>query len=68
MPWAVRQDFPEDAAYWITKTVWENRSELVATHPALAEINPDTLKAMPVDVAPFHPGALKYYKEASLVK
>ena len=66
-PWSAPPNLPEDAAYWITKILWENREELAAAHPALTEINPETLAQMPRGFADFHPGALKYYKEQGLL-
>jgi TRAP transporter TAXI family solute receptor len=64
-PWSVRRDFPEDAAYWIVKVIWDNLPELYKLHRALTAINDETLKQMP-DALPIHPGALKYYKEKGL--
>jgi TRAP transporter TAXI family solute receptor len=51
----------ESLAYQITKTVLEHTPELVAVHKAAQEI---TLKSAVLgSPVPFHPGALRYYKE-----
>jgi uncharacterized protein len=51
----------EPMAYQITKLLHEHTPELVAVHPAAKEI---TLKsAVTGSPIPFHPGALRYYKE-----
>lgn len=59
-------DTPEDVVYAVTKEVMENLDAFKKLHPALAGL---TKKGM-LDglTAPIHPGALKYYKEAGLVK
>ncbi|MBI2832075.1 MAG: TAXI family TRAP transporter solute-binding subunit [Chloroflexi bacterium] len=67
-PWSAPQDFPEDAAYWITRLVWENLDELYAKHAALKEISLETLKEMPMAAFPLHPGAMRYFKEKGLLK
>lgn len=52
---------PEPLAYQITKTLLEHTAELVAVHAAAREL---TLKgAVTGSAVPFHPGALRYYKE-----
>ena len=58
---SVRSDFPEDTAYKITKTLMESQKELEAVHNVGKEWTlKNTLKKPP---APFHPGAIKYFKE-----
>lgn len=57
-------DFSEDTAYLITKTLMESQDDLKAVHSAGKEWNQgNTLKAPPV---PFHPGAIKYFKEKGI--
>jgi uncharacterized protein len=65
----VGANVPADIVYTITKTVVENAARLPKIHAALADFNPK----MAADPAmngncPLHPGALKYYKEAGLLK
>ncbi len=60
------QDMPDDVAYAITKAVAENfdRYKALVKPMGLAK-----LKEMPDDAGiPFHPGALKYYKERGWIK
>ncbi len=56
-----RSDFPEDLAYTITKTLMDNQEALKAIHSVGSEWTMEnTLKSPP---APFHLGAIKYFKE-----
>ncbi len=59
-------DVPDEIVYNVVKAVYENFSEFKKTHPALGALTPEkTLEGMS---APFHPGALKYYKERGWLK
>ncbi|MBA4423512.1 MAG: C4-dicarboxylate ABC transporter substrate-binding protein [Syntrophus sp. (in: bacteria)] len=59
-------DVKEDVVYNIVKSLFENQSELAATHAKGKELN---LKNASSGVSiPFHPGAVKYYKEKGLMK
>lgn len=54
----------ESLAYQITKVLLEHTPELVAVHKAAQEI---TLKSAVVGASvPFHPGALRYYREKGI--
>ena len=56
----------EEAAYQMTKLLFENLPQLTAAHAAAKAIDPaKALDGMPV---PLHPGAERYYKEAGLLK
>jgi TRAP transporter TAXI family solute receptor len=58
---AVHERKDESLAYQITKLLHERTADLVAVHQAAKEI---TLKSAVVgSPVPFHPGALRYYKE-----
>jgi len=58
---AVHERMDESLAYQITKLLLERTADLVAVHQAAKEI---TLKSAVVgSPVPFHPGALRYYKE-----
>ena len=59
-------DVSEAEIYAITKTVFENLDKLKALHPALAVLTKENM--LQGLSAPLHPGALKYYKEAGLIK
>lgn len=57
---------PDDVVYAITKEVVENLDEFKKLHPALEGLTRETM--LEGLTAPIHPGALKYYKEAGLMK
>jgi hypothetical protein len=57
----VHADMDENLVYEITKTLFEHRDELIAIHPEAKNLSLETaVKKAP---APFHPGAIRYYKE-----
>ena len=59
-------DTPDDVVYAITKEVFENLDSFKKLHPAL---NGLTAKGMLEGLtAPIHNGAMRYYKEAGLIK
>lgn len=56
---------PENVVYAITKEVFDNFDTFVKLHPAYAGLTKeDMLKGIS---APFHPGAIKYFKEVGLM-
>ena len=56
----------EEAAYQMTKLLFENLPALAAAHAAAKAIDPaKALDGMPI---PLHPGAERYYKEAGILK
>lgn len=60
------EDTPDDVVYAITKEVMENLDEFRKLHPALSNLTRESmLKGL---TAPIHDGAMKYYKEAGLIK
>ncbi|MBW1799099.1 MAG: TAXI family TRAP transporter solute-binding subunit [Deltaproteobacteria bacterium] len=62
-----RVDLSDEAAYIVTKLLWENDKELGPKHPRLK----DWVKAQFVSTrasAPYHPGAIKFYKEVGAWK
>lgn len=61
----VKSTMPDQEAYTITKTLWENREELVATHKAATDMTPENQK-LAYSPVPFHPGALKYFAEKGI--
>lgn len=56
----------EDVVYAITKEVFENLDEFKALHPAFSILTKENM--LQGLTAPLHPGAIKYYKEADLLK
>jgi len=62
----VRSDMPDDVAYAIVKTIAENVKRYPIVYKAMEMVK---LTDLAKDVGiPFHPGALKYYKEKGLIK
>lgn len=58
---------PDDVAYAVAKALFENLDDFRRLHPALAMI--DKKDMVPSEaVMPIHPGALKYYREAGLLR
>ena len=56
-----REDLPDEFIYRVTKTIMERPSEVGAIHPAAKEV---VLKNFFGNIqAPFHAGAIKYYRE-----
>lgn len=60
------KDMPDDVAYALTKTLFENLSDVAKGHNKGAEIVLD--KAADGVTIPFHPGAAKYLKEKGVLK
>lgn len=54
----------EEIVYNLTKLMYENRAEIAAKHPAGKAINPKNV--IKNTGTPFHPGAIKFYKEAGI--
>lgn len=54
----------EDLVYRLTKTLWENRAAVAELHPIGKLIN-EKNAARPNGV-PFHPGAIRFYKEIGI--
>jgi TRAP transporter TAXI family solute receptor len=54
----------EELIYQVTKTIWENREEIAAKHPAGKAINPKNV-ARDTGIE-YHPGAVKFYKQAGI--
>lgn len=55
----------EGAAYRFTKALWENYKELQPIHPWLKSWQPEQLFD-PNPSIPYHPGAVKFYKEQKI--
>jgi TRAP transporter TAXI family solute receptor len=54
----------DEAVYRLTRAMYENKSTLVAGFQALALFDPQSMaKSIPV---PYHPGAIKFYKEKGM--
>ena len=57
-------DQDEDLIYQITKTIWEHRDEIATKHPAGKAINENNVARY--TGTEFHPGAIRFYREAGL--
>lgn len=54
----------DELVYQITKTIYENREEVAAIHPAGNAINPrNVVRETGVE---FHPGAIRYFREIGI--
>lgn len=56
----------EETIYQLTKTIWENRAEIVKQHKAGNAIN--DANAARFTGTPFHPGAERFYREIDIWK
>ncbi len=56
---------PDNVVYAVTKALHENKPALVAIFRPFGLFQPNTMAKVIKDV-PFHPGALKYYKEIGI--
>ena len=54
----------EETVYQFTKTLYENRAQVVERHPAGRAINPKNI--VKDTGTSFHPGAIRYYKEIGI--
>ena len=62
----ISADISDDAAYEITKTLFEQLEQIQASHNAANEITLETVDVgMPI---PFHPGAERYFKEVGALE
>ena len=55
---------PEEIVYDFTKLMYENRDDIAKQHPAGKALNPKNI--IRDTGTPFHPGAIKFYKEAGI--
>ena len=62
---AVNASMPEDLAYQLTKIMLEKREDLALVHKEALNIKPEWQTSNRAGI-PWHPGALKYFKEKGL--
>jgi uncharacterized protein len=59
-----RADLPDDLVYQLVKAVFENQPRLVKAHPAARDTLPQNVDKD--TFLPFHPGAVRYYREIGI--
>jgi TRAP transporter TAXI family solute receptor len=59
-----RADLPDDLVYQLVQAVFESQPRLVKAHPAASETLPQN--AVKNTTLPFHPGAVRYYREIGI--
>jgi uncharacterized protein len=62
---AVNGTMTDDMAYQITKTLMENRDDLATVHAEARNIKDESQKTANAGI-PWHPGALKYFREKNI--
>ena len=62
-----REDLPDEAVYQVVKALWEHYMELGAIHVLLKDWTQDRFVSQDA-LIPYHPGAIKFYKEKGLWK
>lgn len=60
-------DISDDVAYNVAKAVFENFDSFKRLHPAFANLKKEDMIKDGISI-PLHPGAIRYYKEAGLLK
>lgn len=60
----VHKDFPDELAYLITKLIYERRAELAQVHSEAKNIT--LVGVAGRSPVPFHPGAIRYFKERGI--
>ena len=58
----------DDIAYLVTKTIVENKADLVKAHQAFSEFVPENAWKPENTAIPLHPGAARYYSERGWLK
>ncbi|MDH4188806.1 MAG: TAXI family TRAP transporter solute-binding subunit [Betaproteobacteria bacterium] len=66
MVMVARAELAEDVVYKVVKALYENKADLQATFRPFALFDPKTM-AKPLQSVPYHPGALRFFKEAGLL-
>ncbi len=58
---------PDESVYILVKSVFDNFDSFTALHPALANLDPETMVSGGLS-APLHPGAERYYRERGWIQ
>lgn len=62
-----RADLPEDVAYTLVKSLFEQFDTFRRMHPAFNLLQPQQMVMAPL-AAPLHPGAVRYFRESGLLE
>lgn len=57
---------PDETVYQLTKAMYGNKADLAAAFGVFNRFSPDAMHQ--VNPVPYHPGAVKFYKEVGLIK
>jgi uncharacterized protein len=63
--YVISADMSDDDAYRLVKTLHENYAQMQADYPVLRSSPPELL-ARPTNAAPYHPGAVRFFKEIGI--
>ncbi len=61
------EDVSEEKIYTVVKAVFDNINDFRRLHPAFANLTPESMVETVGDI-PFHPGALRYYREKGYIQ
>jgi len=60
----INKDLDADVVYRITKEMFQNIDKIRASHPSVKDLDAaSAVQGLPI---PYHPGALRYFKEKGL--
>jgi uncharacterized protein len=62
------KEMDPDLVYLLTKTIIENKAELVKAHAGFKDFLPEESWKLPQFGIPLHPGAEKYYRQKGMMK
>jgi TRAP transporter TAXI family solute receptor len=61
------KDVPDDVIYYLVKSVFDHFEDFKKLHPAYSSMTREASATLG-QVVPYHPGALKFYREVGLIK
>lgn len=59
-------DLDNDTAYLVAKSIFDNLEDFKSLHPVLAGLNPASM-VRSTPIAPYHDGAVRYYREKGMM-
>ena len=63
-----REDIPEDLVYQMTRALYEHADDVRAVAAAVRRFGPELVAPPEKMLIPYHPGALRYFREAGILK